>query len=81
MNWFVHSITENIEMNIHNDNPCRVCEMRSTGCHIRCEEYQDYLKEREKIKAFNKHADAVANYYVRVHERATKRSGKKVAIR
>lgn len=69
-------------MNIHKDNPCRLCEERVVGCHARCAEHQAYLAEREKIKSFNRTEDNVAYYYKNVHDNALKRYGskKKVAM-
>ncbi len=33
--------------------PCRYCEKRSLGCHGRCEEYMEYKREREVLRARN----------------------------
>ena len=29
--------------------PCRYCEKRELGCHGKCEEYQAFAKERDRI--------------------------------
>jgi len=28
--------------------PCKDCELRTLGCHIKCERYKDWKIEREK---------------------------------
>lgn len=29
--------------------PCKDCDLREVGCHIKCQEYKEYIKYYKKI--------------------------------
>lgn len=48
-------------------SPCKECEEREVGCHGRCEKYQAYRSELDKVTQVireQKEAEAVTDGYV-----------------
>lgn len=47
--------------------PCKGCEERKVGCHGKCEKYQTFVEDNEKIKAERQRQheeDYIATFYV-----------------
>ena len=46
--------------------PCKDCEVRTVGCHAKCESYNAFRKDREK-KAEARHKARQIDMYMRDH--------------